>query len=300
MKYCKICDELKPIDDFYTSQRSNLCKHHHRELGKVRKKEYRKDSKNKIKEKLKYQERKIRLWANYLLSNSKYRTSENTLTLEDIVDIYNKQNGLCYWFNVPLIPNLTKKHPQTPSLDRIDRFDGYTKENVVLCSYAANIGRNETPIEIWKDFIDVLFNKTNKTEIAINKEIHTLNEKLNEIDDRDEYVIYDDNMNVTLVKNLRNYCRENNISINTLNSARKKIHRKTQKGIIVLNRTKNETVEKRLYKLTSPDGVEYTLSSLREFSLKNNLNNSALQRVGKGELNHHRGWKCEYINVVLK
>lgn len=299
-KYCKECCEYKPISEFHKSQKSLLCKFHHNLFGKELKKKYRQNPKNKEKEKLKYQERKIRLWANFLIHNSKTRDCENNITVEDILEIYKNQNGLCFWFKIPMLQSLTKKHPQQPSLDRIDRLKGYTKDNVVLCCYAANIGRNETDVEIWSNFVDVLLNKTNKTEERITSEILTLKEKLEKVDDRDEYVIYDENLNETVVKNLNEYCRINNISLNTLRSSRKKIKRVPQKGIIILNRSKGEEIEKRVYKVVSPDGTEYVLSSLRNFCIENKLNDSVLHRVGKGELNHYKGWKCEYQTVLLK
>lgn len=299
-KYCKKCDEFKPISEFHESQRSLLCKYHHNEEGRRRKKQYRLNSNHKEKEKLKYQERKVRLWKNILLNNSKSRNCENTLTIDDITEIYNNQNGLCYWFKVPLLPSLIKKHPQQPSLDRIDNSKGYVKDNVVLCCYAANIGRNETNTEVWAEFTDVMFNKSTKTESRINEGIESLSEKINEVDDRDEFVIYDENLNQTITKNLRQYSLENNISLNTINSARKKINRKTQKGLMILNRSKNEQIEKRIYLLTSPEGVKYKLTTLRNFCLLNNLSDSALQRVGKGSLKHHKGWLCEYENIILK
>ena len=180
-KYCKECDEYKPISEFHKSQKSLLCKFHHNLYGRESKKKYRLDPKNKEKEKLKYQERKIRLWSNSLLSNSKSRDCENTLSVNDIEEIYKKQNGLCYWFNVPLIPTLTKKHPQQPSLDRLDRLKGYTIDNVVLCCYAANIGRNETDVETWNNFIDVLLNKSSKTEEKFKTELSILEKKLEDI-----------------------------------------------------------------------------------------------------------------------
>ena len=71
--------------------------------------------------------------------------------------MFKKQNGLCYWFNIPLVPSNHKKHPQQPSLDRLDRNKGYIKDNVVLCCYSANIGRNENEIDVWKDFLKKLF-----------------------------------------------------------------------------------------------------------------------------------------------
>jgi hypothetical protein len=240
------------------------------------------------------------MWENLLLNHSKSRECENTLTVEDISDIYKKQNGLCYWFKVPLIPSLIKKHPQQPSLDRLDRSKGYVKDNVVLSCYAANIGRNESNIDVWLDFLDVMFNKTNKTEYKINESIESLTKKLKEIDDKDEFVIYDENLNQTVVTNLNQYCLENNISPNTIHSSRKKIKRKTQKGLIVLNRSKNERIEKRIYLLKSPDGVDYRLTSLRNFCLLNGLSDSAIQRVGKGQLKHHKGWTCKYEKIILK
>ena len=42
-----------------------------------------------------------------------------------------------------------------------------------------------------------------------------------------------------------------------------KIKRTPQKGMIILNRTKGEELEKRIYKVISPDGNEYILPSLR-------------------------------------
>jgi hypothetical protein len=80
----------------------------------------------------------------------------NTLTIDDVNKMFDDQNGLCYWFGIPLIPSDKKKHPQQPSLDRIDGNKGYTKENVVLSCYSANIGRNENDLDTWLEFIKLL------------------------------------------------------------------------------------------------------------------------------------------------
>lgn len=297
-KFCKMCGEFKPIDEFYESQKVLLCKFHVKEVGKKNKKKYRENSDNKEKERLKYEERKIRLWANFLINHSKKRNCENTLTVKDVLEIYSNQQGLCYWFKIPMKPSLIKKHPQQPSLDRLDRNKGYTVDNVVLCCYAANIGRNETNVDIWSNFINLLFNKPTN-DLVENKLYSDLCVNLEKFNDKDEYVIYDENLNPTLTKNLNKYCELNGISKNTMSSFRKKTKRKIQKGIIVLNRTKGETIEKRTYILTSPEKKEFKLLSLRDFCIKNNLNDSALQRIAKGQIKTYKGWDCKYETIIL-
>jgi hypothetical protein len=54
---------------------------------------------------------------------------------------------------VDLVPSESKKHPQQPSLDRLNNELGYIKGNVVLSCYSANIGRNEIDSDVWKNFI---------------------------------------------------------------------------------------------------------------------------------------------------
>lgn len=157
-KTCKICGETKSIDFFYKSQRGLKCKECTLKITREYKKEKRKNSDFRKSETIKQKERRVRLWQNTLIHDSKYRGIVNTLTVADINEMYENQNGLCYWFNIPLIPSDYSKHPQQPSLDRLDRTKGYTKDNVVLCCYSANIGRNDNDIETWKNFLSLLFN----------------------------------------------------------------------------------------------------------------------------------------------
>jgi hypothetical protein len=62
---------------------------------------------------------------------------------EDLRDQYYKQNGKCYWLNIDLdlSDNLISWHPLAISCDRIDNDFGYTKENIVISSRFANLGR---------------------------------------------------------------------------------------------------------------------------------------------------------------
>lgn len=157
-KQCTKCGQIKSEDDFYKSQRGSTCKSCHLEMTRTYKREQRQDTNFRLLESFKQKERRVRLWQNTLINDSKSRGYENTLILKDIDDLFDKQNGLCHWFKVPLLPSSQKKHPQQPSLDRLDRNLGYTKDNVVLCCYSANIGRNDCDEETWKKFLSVLFN----------------------------------------------------------------------------------------------------------------------------------------------
>jgi hypothetical protein len=155
-KTCKICGETKKIDDFYKSQRSLKCKDCTLQVTREYKTEKRKNLEFRKSEGVKQKERRTRLWQNTLSHDSKRRGVEHSITINDINEMFENQNGLCYWFKVPLIPSYELKHPQQPSLDRLDRNKGYTKDNVVLTCYSANIGRNENDVKTWKEFILLL------------------------------------------------------------------------------------------------------------------------------------------------
>lgn len=154
-KQCSKCGKIKSEDNFYTSQRGNKCKDCVLFDTRGYKRKKRLDPEYRKKEGLLQKERRVRLWQNTLINDSKFRKLENTLTVDDINEILSNQNGLCYWFKIPLKPSSNKKHPQQPSLDRLDRNKGYTKDNVVLCCYSANIGRNENDLETWEKFLSL-------------------------------------------------------------------------------------------------------------------------------------------------
>jgi hypothetical protein len=155
-KKCSVCNIEKSLDSFYKSQRGTKCIDCVLKVTREYKRKKRLDSNFRKEEGKKQKERRIRLWQNTLIHDSKYRGIENNLTVEIINKIYKKQNGLCCWFNIPLIPTTIRKHPQQPSIDRLDRNKGYTEDNIVLCCYSANIGRNETDLNVWLDFLKLL------------------------------------------------------------------------------------------------------------------------------------------------
>ena len=59
-----------------------------------------------------------------------------TLTYDQIVDLYNRQNGLCYYSNIKL--SMATRTNWKCSIDRIDDTKGYTIDNVVLACLEFN------------------------------------------------------------------------------------------------------------------------------------------------------------------
>lgn len=155
-----------------------------KEAIRLRKKEYRKLNKEKIEKRRKlYQansdkfNQRIKNWRkNHWIKNKTRISSRRTMnwhlqfinickrrnrvkynnTVLDfdadyLLELFDKQKGLCAYFNVPLKIVNTKKHPLKPSLDRIDNSKGYTKDNIVLCCLMANMGRNSCSYEEWME-----------------------------------------------------------------------------------------------------------------------------------------------------
>ena len=153
MKTCNRCGEIKNKSDFYRPNRSSTCKECHLISTRDYKRKKRENLEYRKEESIKQKERRVRLWQNTLLNDCKSRKLDFNLDVDYINYLFEKQKGKCYWFGVDLIPSVNKKYPQQPSLDRLNNEFGYIKGNVVLCSYSANIGRNENRLDVWVEFI---------------------------------------------------------------------------------------------------------------------------------------------------
>lgn len=139
-KHCTNCGKLLPFNSetfgfsFVKKSLLPFC----RECGSIRTK------KNSIKH-----------WSRvaFYRAEEQHRTKNFNfdLTIEFILDLYSKQGGLCYWLGIPMETSMIHRYPFSPSLDRVDRKKGYTKDNVILCCQFMNVGRNSCSYE---DFID--------------------------------------------------------------------------------------------------------------------------------------------------
>jgi len=79
---------------------------------------------------------------------------EFNLTPEYLLEIYNKQKGLCYYSGIKMeiaLKGYTCNN-YVLSIDRINSYGGYTKENVVLCCDAVNTMKMQMVTE---EFINI-------------------------------------------------------------------------------------------------------------------------------------------------
>lgn len=92
---------------------------------------------------------------------------------EDLEKIFNKQDKKCYWFNLTLNPEwiFESNHSLALSVDRLDNDGEYTKDNIVICSRLANLGRGSATVENFDKQVRLIKN-------SIRKEILTEDEKI--------------------------------------------------------------------------------------------------------------------------
>jgi hypothetical protein len=112
---------------------------------------------DKIRSKEKFKKRQIKELSsldNFL--ESKIRESfqrkylKNELTLDLLLEIYNKQNGKCFYTGEYLQLARRNNSAYSLSIDRIDSNKGYVRDNIVLCSSIANFMKQNYNI---KDFL---------------------------------------------------------------------------------------------------------------------------------------------------
>ena len=86
------------------------------------------------------------------------------ITANDLKKMWVEQNGLCFWFGIPLDlglmfndhPDWCSRHPLAPSVDRKDDYQDYTYDNIVICCRYANLGRSVYPFDKTKTMIEML------------------------------------------------------------------------------------------------------------------------------------------------
>lgn len=144
-KLCSHCQETKTVNCYrknitYKDGYNNKCKKCEYEICTDSRKAY-----------------LVKNWAKILfLHAKKHNKYDFDIDEQFVSELYEKQNGKCFWFKVDLKPSNEAKYPWQPSLDRLDRGKGYTRDNVVLACYSANIGRNTSDEATFSLFVEDL------------------------------------------------------------------------------------------------------------------------------------------------
>jgi len=148
--HCRECGTARTPETFYTSVSTSYCRscHYQRYKHNKVKPEYKKSSALQGK---RYRQTK---WAKMLCLYAAQRSEGAQLSEKEVLQKYAEQNGRCYWFGVKLDPLADSRDPFKPSLDRLDVDGPYDKENVVISSLAANLGRQRASQVRWIQFIE--------------------------------------------------------------------------------------------------------------------------------------------------
>ena len=89
-------------------------------------------------------------------SASRSRIKKVSITKEDLEKQFSKQNEKCYWLGTPIDINhvFTTHNPLAPSVDRLDNDRDYEKDNIVICTQFANMGRGKCDKETFRKIMD--------------------------------------------------------------------------------------------------------------------------------------------------
>ena len=96
------------------------------------------------------QERTREQWMGETLAVRKYSSDKQaSLTVDFLIDLWDKQNGLCYYSGLPMIePKYgAGRNAFTASLDRLDSSLGYIPSNVVWAMWICNVGKNNFTVD---------------------------------------------------------------------------------------------------------------------------------------------------------
>lgn len=88
---------------------------------------------------------------------------DEKLTSKDLFELWEKQKHKCFYTGICMSLNKEDKL-HLVSVDRIDSSIGYTKDNIVLCTYAFNSFKFNYDIETIKKFIQEIKNSNYETE----------------------------------------------------------------------------------------------------------------------------------------
>lgn len=158
--YNTFCSK-KCLSEFQRQNQNQYTEHLQAWYTSERNKEHLVKLQKQSKEKYDETERGIRELLKRARNSAKKKSLDNTLTLDQIKQIWDNQRGVCQYTGWQLQFPICKlnKTPYTASLDRIDSDKGYVAENIQIISVMANYAKNDFNEEIMKEFCMAIKNK---------------------------------------------------------------------------------------------------------------------------------------------
>lgn len=155
-KKCFKCKEFKDVGDFSKNRSTHdgyqkVCKVCFSNYESV-KQGYRKKNNNYKNSLEHYFDSKL----SYLKNKSELKGIPFNLIKGDLFKIYEQQSGKCYYTNIEIVHNLGKLDFNSISIERLSPENGYTKENVVLCSFNINSFKGIMNEEEFKNYLELV------------------------------------------------------------------------------------------------------------------------------------------------
>lgn len=157
-KDCSICKEFKPLSEFREIEKNKYSYKKYNSFCNLCDAKRTSVYKN---QKILTIEGKVSFLFSNIVRRVKEKKRELDFDKDYLVDLYNKQKGLCYYTgefmslgNHNHIKDLYGINFHTISVDRIDSKIGYTKENTVLCCWGINNMKQQLTVEqllFWAD-----------------------------------------------------------------------------------------------------------------------------------------------------
>jgi hypothetical protein len=98
--------------------------------------------------------------------NKHRKKIDNTLSMKILTDLWNKQEGKCYYTGTPMKINAVGENIRDPlaiSIDRIDSSRGYISGNIVFCCWGINALKGIKPPDVMYNSLKLFYEnaKTN-------------------------------------------------------------------------------------------------------------------------------------------
>ena len=95
-------------------------------------------------------------WHRVFVNSYKKKDPAFDLVPDDLLEMWESQDGRCYWTSIPLELSPTPRHLFQPSLERIDNSLSHTKDNCVLVCWGVNYARGSADLKTWLRFLKSL------------------------------------------------------------------------------------------------------------------------------------------------